>query len=60
MNEMRLNKAIRVEKRDLKHVKGGVIEVKCGCECGEVDDVSNVDSSNVGNKHPKPGIGIKH
>lgn len=53
MDDLRLNKVTGLNERDLKQVKGGVVEVKCGCGCGEVNNVSNVDSSNVGNKHPK-------
>lgn len=44
MEELKLNKVVRLEKRDLNKVKGGN-QADCGCGCAEFNGLDNSDQS---------------
>ncbi len=44
MEELKLNKVVRLEKRDLNKVKGGN-QADCGCGCAEFNGLDNSDES---------------
>lgn len=44
MKELKLNQVMKLEKRDLKEVKGGN-KPQCACACAEFNGLDNEDSS---------------
>lgn len=51
MEDLKLNKVVKLEERDLEKVKGG-IQGSCGCACAEFNGLNNSDESyNDGVKH---------
>lgn len=51
MEDLKLNKVVKLEERDLEKVRGG-IQGSCGCACAEFNGLNNSDESyNDGVKH---------
>lgn len=48
MEDLKLNKVVKLEKRDLKKVKGG-IQADCGCGCAEFNGLDNTSKSTTDN-----------
>lgn len=49
MKELNLNRLVKLEKKVLKHVRGGIIKPPCGCGCAEFNGQNNTDSSHGDN-----------
>lgn len=45
MKELMLNNVVKLEKRDLKEVKGGTIKPQCACGCAQFNGLDNEESS---------------
>lgn len=50
MEDLKLNKVVRLEERDLQKVKGGN-HATCGCGCAEFNGVDNGKESATDNQN---------
>lgn len=48
MEDLKLNKVVKLEERDLEKVRGG-IQASCGCGCAEFNGLDNTSKSTSDN-----------
>lgn len=49
MKELKLNEILKLEKKELKQLRGGD-KPPCGCGCGSIGDLDNTSESHKSNK----------